>query len=400
MPKTATEASALSVKRLIVPGLHAVGGVKGLCLQVTESGARSWILRTLINGKRKSIGLGGYSDVSLAEARDQASALRKQIRDGVDPVEQRRASRIALRAKLTAMSFEKAARSWHSTKEAEYKNVKHAAQVITTLETYAFPHIGSVPVEDIQLQHVLDVLRPMWLDKTETASRLRGRIESVLAWAAVSGHRSRENPAQWKGNLDAVLAAPGRISRVVHHKALPIDDVPSFVARLKAVEGMSARALEFLILTAARSGEVRGATWDEISADGLTWVIPAKRMKAGREHRVPLVAQSRRHLEGLPRFQGSSYIFASAREGMLSDMSISAVMRRMGEQAVPHGFRSTFRDWVSEYTDFPGEIAEMALAHTISNKVEAAYRRGDVLEKRREMMRQWADFCTQLTPAN
>lgn len=394
MPRLASEASALHVKRLSKPGLHAVGGVKGLCLQVSEGGSRSWILRTLVKGKRKSIGLGGYPDVSLAEARNRAGEIRMQVRSGVDPVEQRRAFRAAIRTKLNAMTFEKAARAWHAAKQHEYKNSKHATQVITTIETYAFPLIGTTAIDDIHLEHIYKVLEPIWLTKTETASRLRGRIESVLTWAAVSGHRSTENPARWKGNLDAVLAKPGKVAQVTHHVALLAAELPEFFTALRSMPGMAARALEFLILTAARSGEVRGATWDEITDDGRTWIVAADRMKAGREHRVPLPNEAQLLLQQMPRFEGSPYIFPAPRGGMLSDMSISAVMRRMGETAVPHGFRSTFRDWVAENTDYPGEIAEMALAHAISNKVEAAYRRGDLLEKRREMMGHWARFCT------
>jgi integrase len=308
-------------------------------------------------------------------------------------VEDRRAVRVDFKAQFAAMTFEKAARAWHSSKRLEYRNSKHAAQVLSTLETYAFPTMGGLPIEEINLRHVSGVLQQIWMEKTETASRLRGRIESVLTWATVSGHRSGDNPARWKGNLDAVLASPGRVAEVVHHPALPASDLPAFFARLRSMEGMSARAMEFLVLTATRSGEVRGAMWNEVSEDGQVWSIPGSRMKAGREHRVPLSAEAQALIVGLPRVAGCPYIFASPRGGMLSDMSLSAVMRRMGEQAVPHGFRSTFRDWVAEKTDYPAEIAEMALAHTISNKVEAAYRRGDVLEKRRLLMADWAKAC-------
>lgn len=394
MPRVARELSALHVKRLTDPGLHAVGGVKGLCLQVVDGDARSWILRVLINGKRRSVGLGGYPDVSLSEARERASALRMRIRNGVDPVEERRALRALSKAKQNAMTFEKAARLWHASKRHEYKNEKHAAQVLSSMEAYAFGQIGSPPVSDVAVEHVRNVLQPIWVEKTETASRLRGRLESVLAWATVSGHRSGENPARWKRNLDALLAAPGKVARVKHHAALPVQAMPAFFAQLNHMNGIAARALQFLILTAARSGEVRGGTWDEISADGLIWRIPASRMKAGREHRVPLTTEARAILDDLPRVEGCPFIFAASRGGMLSDMSISAVMRRMKHTAVPHGFRSTFRDWVAEHTQYPGELAEMALAHAIANKVEAAYRRGDLLDKRREMMAEWSALCT------
>jgi integrase len=339
------------------------------------------------------MGVGGYPDVMLAEARERARTIRMQIRDGVDPVADRRARRAAQRANVNVVTFELAARRWHQSKRSEYRNPKHAAQVLSTIETYAVPVIGNMPVEQIGLKEVLAVLQPIWAEKTETASRLRGRIESVLAWATVSGHRSGDNPARWKGNLDAVLAQPGKIARVKHHAALPIGELSAFFARLRQQSGMAARALEFLILTAARSGEVRGAKWMELDNDAGVWTVPAERMKAGREHRVPLSAQARDLLERLPVFEGSDYVFSAPRGGMLSDMSISAVMRRMDVDAVPHGFRSTFRDWAAEHTDYAGEIAEMALAHTISNKVEAAYRRGDLLAKRRQMMDDWAEFC-------
>lgn len=393
MPVRAKEFSALEVKRAMRPGLHAVGGVPGLCLQIAPSGAKSWILRVLVNGRRREIGVGGYPDVMLAEARERARSIRTQIRDGVDPVADRRARRAAQRAKVNAVTFEQAARKWHQRKQSEYRNPKHAAQVLSTIETYAVSVIGNMPIEQIGLKEVLAVLQPIWADKTETASRLRGRIESVLAWATVSGHRSGDNPARWKGNLDAVLAQPGKIARVKHHAALPIGELPAFFARLRQQSGMAARALEFLILTAARSGEVRGANWMELDNDAGVWTVPPERMKAGREHRVPLSSQARDLLERLPVFEGSDFIFSAPRGGMLSDMSISAVMRRMDAEAVPHGFRSTFRDWAAEHTEYAGEIAEMALAHTISNKVEAAYRRGDLLAKRRQMMNDWAEYC-------
>jgi len=333
----------------------------------------------------------------LAEARERARSIRTQIRDGVDPVADRRARRAAQRAKVNAVTFEQAAREWHQSKQSEYRNPKHAAQVLSTIETYAVPVIGIMPVVQIGLKEVLAVLQPIWADKTETACRLRGRIESVLAWATVSGHRTGDNPARWKGNLDAVLAQPGKIARVKHHAALPIEQLPTFFARLRQQSGMAARALEFVILTAARSGEVRGAKWMELDSDAGVWTVPAERMKAGREHRVPLCSQARDLLERLPKFEGSDFVFSAPRGGMLSDMSISAVMRRMDAEAVPHGFRSTFRDWAAEHTEYAGEIAEMALAHTISNKVEAAYRRGDLLAKRRQMMNDWAEYCLSLS---
>jgi integrase len=275
----------------------------------------------------------------------------------------------------------------------EYRNSKHAAQVLTTLISYASPVIGRRPVEEVDVHDVLRVLEPIWSTKTETAGRLRGRIENVLGWAIASGHRHGDNPARWRGNLDALLAKPGKIAKHSHHAALPFADLPDFMRELSTIDGMGARALEFLILCAARSGEVRLAAWSEFDLTQGLWIVPAARMKAGREHRVPLSHQAVSLLKSLPRFEQVDWVFASARGGPISDMTISAVTRRMGISAVPHGFRSAFRDWASETTSYPSEVAEMALAHTISNKVEAAYRRGDLFEKRRALMRDWANFA-------
>lgn len=274
----------------------------------------------------------------------------------------------------------------------EYKNPKHAAQVITTLTTYAFPAIADVPVRDIQQRHILEVLQPIWTTKTETADRLRGRIENVLAWATTAGFRSGENPARWRGNLENLLPRPSKVSKIEHHRAVPLDELGEFTAALASAAGMGARALEFLILTAARSGEVRGAVWSEIDLGEKVWTVPAQRMKAGREHRVPLSTEAVRLLNNLPRMAETEVVFPSSTGRSLSDMTVSSVMRRMGVDAVPHGFRSSFRDWAAERTSYPSEMAEMALAHTISSKVEAAYRRGDLFQKRRAMMEDWARF--------
>ncbi len=397
MPRKAQELGPLHIKRLVDPGIHFVGGVSGLQLQVKDTGTRSWLLRVQIGGKRRHIGLGGYPDVTLAQARERAREAHDKIRKGIDPVEERRSLRLALHAASSIITFEEAAIRWHKSKKQEYRNDKHADQVLSTLVAYANPIIGQMRVNEIGVDHVYNVLDPIWSTKTETATRLRGRIESVLAWATVSGHRKGENPARWKGNLDALMPRPSKVSKVVHHKALPIDDLPNFMKALRTTEGMGALALEFSILTATRSGEVRGATWDEINFDAKLWTIPAVRMKAGKEHRVPLSAAAVQLLEKTPRFQNSEFVFAAIRGGKISDMTISAVLRRMKIAAVPHGFRSTFRDWCSERTAYPSDVAEMALAHTIGNKVEAAYRRGDLFEKRVRMMEDWAAFCGSKT---
>lgn len=393
MPKKAKELSAAEVRRLSKPGLHAVGGVSGLLLQVTATGARSWILRAIVGGKRRDIGLGGFPDVPLAKAREKARDRREQIEAGIDPIEQRRAARTALAAQQAkSIDFDECARRFLKSKSREFRNPKHKAQWQSTLQAYASPVIGRLPVDAVTLPHVLQILQPIWTEKTETASRLRGRIESVLSWATVSGFRAGDNPARWKGNLDAILPKPGKLRKVRHHRALPWQEAPAFMQALRKREGIAAKALEFTILTAARSGEVRGATWEEIDLEAKLWTIPAERMKAQREHVVPLTPDAVKLLKALPRFDNSPFVFPAPRGGMLSDMGLTAVMRRMKVDAVPHGFRSTFRDWCSESTSYPREVAEKALAHVIPNAVERAYRRGDLLTKRTRLMQEWARF--------
>jgi integrase len=343
------------------------------------------------------MGLGGYPEVTLKDARRDARLAREKIRAGVDPIEEKKAARSALAAgELSTVTFEAAAKTYISAHEAGWANAKHRGQWESTLKRYAHPEIGTLAVGDIRLPHILKILEPIWVTKTETAKRLRGRIEVILDAAYTRGQIQGpwQNPARWRGHLDNLLPKPSRVSRVAHHPALSVSDVGSFMSRLRQQEGMGARALEFLILTAARSGEVRGATWSEVDLDQAVWTVPAERMKAGREHRVPLSADAVEVLKGLPRFGSQHLLFPSARGGQLSDMTVSAVTRRMKVSAVPHGFRSTFRDWAAERTGYPSDVAEMALAHTIPNKVEAAYRRGDLFHKRRRMMEDWAKFLS------
>ncbi len=395
MPKRAKELSALDVKRLKL-GFHAVGGVAGLHLNKTKDNVASWILRATVGNKRRDIGLGPYPEIMLAVARDKAREMRELIRQGIDPIEERKAARARLlTSQENAVIFSEATRRFLINKTEELNNQKHAAQWKSTLETYAFPIIGKLLVDEIKFAHLIRILEPNWLTKTETMKRVRGRIEAVLNWATVHGYRKGENPARWKGNLDVVLPKPGKVAKVNRHRALPWKVIPAFMPKLRKREGMAARALELLILTAARSGEVRGATWDEINFDEKIWTIPAERMKADREHRVPLTKEALILLSELPKFEGSNYLFTAPRGGILSDMTIGAVLRRMKVDAVPHGFRSTFRDWAAENTSHPSEVCEQALAHTISNGTEAAYRRGDLLEKRRRLMNDWAKYLTQ-----
>lgn len=415
MPKVAKELSSLEVKRLVHPGkahnaTFAVGGVNGLLLQLTPAGGKTWILRATVGQKRREIGLGGYPDVTLAQARERARETKDLIYRGVDPIEQRNVARAALHAaQRRGLTFSDAVDRYLVTKLDEFRNAKHRQQWENTLATYAVPQLGSMLVSDIKMQDVLRVVEPIWRTKTETASRLRGRIESVLSWATVAGHRSGDNPARWVGNLKEMLPAPSKVAKHSSQPAVQINDVNRWLAALRSRRGTSYRALEFLSYTAARSQEVRGATWDEIDFDRLTWVVPAARMKMGREHRVPLSLAAIDLLEKLPMLAESELVFPAPRGGVLSDMALSAAMRRMHHAdlkeigagfvdrvskrpAVPHGLRSTFRDWAAERTNFPGEMAELALAHRVSNSVEAAYRRGDMFDKRRRMMDAWSDF--------
>jgi integrase len=417
VPKIAAELTALDVKRLTHPGgkrnvLFAVGGVPGLHMQITPNGGRSWVLRVKVGNIRRDIGLGGFPGVTLAMARDKAREARTKIENGIDPVEERKAVKAALvAAQRRGLTFADAVDKCLSIKLGEFKNAKHRQQWENTLATYATPELGKMLVQDITTQDVLRVLQPIWTDKTETASRLRGRIETVLSWATVAGHRTGDNPARWAGNLKELLPSPSKVANEGNHPALSLDDATRWFAALQGREGFGSRALEFLTLTATRSQEVRCALWDEIDMDKALWVIPAVRMKVKKEHRVPLSDRAVTLLKALPRLKDNPIVFPAARGGQLSDMTLSETMRRMHEDevasggtgfidqkskrpAVPHGLRSTFRDWVSERTNYPGDLAEVALAHKISNAVEAAYRRGDMIEKRRRMMEDWSQFVT------
>lgn len=415
MPRVAKELTALDVKHLSHPGTggnrtFAVGGVAGLLLQVTPKGGKSWLLRTTVGVSRREFGLGGYPEVTLAKARERARETKAKIRDGIDPEEERKAKRSELiAAQRRGLTFSDAVEKCLAAKLDQFKNPKHRQQWQNTLQTYAVPELGEMLVQDITVQDVLRVLQPIWLEKTETAKRLRGRIEAVLSWATVSGHRSGDNPARWAGNLKELLPAPGKVAKEQNQPALKIDDVQRWLAGIRHMEGMGRFALEFALLTATRSQEVRGARWDEFDLEKGIWTIPAQRMKKGREHRIPLSTGALELLSSVPRFEDNELVFPAPRGGLLSDMTLSAGMKRLheadlketgigfvdrvsGRPTVPHGLRSTFRDWVAECTSFPGEMAEVALAHKVSNAVEAAYRRGDMIEKRRTMMQAWSDF--------
>lgn len=416
MPKRVQEMTALQVRRLNSPGFHAVGGVPGLLLQVTPGEGRSWVLRTMVGGKRRSMGLGSYPGVSLSKAREAAASAREQIQAGIDPIAARKAAKGAiLAAQARELTFAEAAERCHASKSAEFRNAKHRQQWINTLKRYAYPVIGNAPVSSIDLPLVLKVLEPIWKDKTETATRLRQRIESVLTWATVSGYRSGDNPARWQGNLAEVLAHPAKLKKEKkqHHPALPWQRIPEFMADLRARDGMGARALEFAILTACRSGEVRGAAWDEIDFSAGTWTIPASRMKAGNPHTVPLSHDALTLLEKLPRMAGQPLIFPATRGGQLSDMTLSSCTRRMHQSlkdaggegytdpnadhrpVVPHGFRSSFKDWCRNQAAFPDEVSELALAHVNNDATRAAYARDKLLPQRTKLLAAWAQYCRQ-----
>jgi Integrase len=401
--------SAAKVRTETKPGFYSDGG--GLYLQVSQfGGTKSWVFKFTVNGRRRGMGLGPIHTFSLAEARDKAAELRKIVADGRDPIaerdELRRKSQVEDERQIT---FAQAVEKCLAKKENEFRNDKHRKQWRSTLDTYAAPIIGDMNVAHITFQDVLRVLEPIWTTKTETASRLRGRIENVLSWATVAGYRTGDNPARWAGNLKELLPKPSKVATKDNHPALALTDLPAWFAALRKRDGISARAVEFLTLCASRSGEVRGAVWSEIDLDAKLWVIPKERMKAQREHRVPLSDAAVELLKALPRIEGSDFVFPAARGGALSDMSLSAVMRRMqdtatakggngfvdprsGRPAVPHGLRSTFRDWTAD-RGVDRDMAEICLAHVVGSSVERAYRRSDMLERRRALMETWAAAC-------
>lgn len=397
MPKKLVNAlTAVTVKNA-GPGRHVDGG--GLQLLVKPTGARSWVFRYMIASKSREIGLGpasGPDATSLADARDLAAALRLKVKGGIDPLAERdRAAAEALAAaqaaKVAGVTFREAADIHMKANRDGWRNAKHKQQWENTLSTYAYPVIGDLPVAEVDTPHVIKVLEPIWRAKPETASRVRQRVEAVLDAAKARGFRKGENPARWRGHLDQVLPKPSKLSRG-HHTALPFAEVPAFVKELHKREAVAALALEFTLLTAARTGEVLGATWGEFDLAAATWTVPADRMKSGKEHRVPL---SQRAVEILEHCQGLSveHVFTGPQGGKLSGMAMAMLLRRMGVHVTVHGFRSAFRDWAAECTAYAHEVAEMALAHTIASAVERSYRRGDLFEKRRRLMADWANYC-------
>jgi integrase len=394
--------SAIEVTKATGPAVLHDGG--GLYLRVSPTSSKSWVFRFQLDGKRRDMGLGPFPDISLAEAREKATAHRKQRHHGVDPLDAKEAQRQAqLVSVAKGRTFRECASEFIEKNRPGWRNAKHQQQWVNTLATYAYPKLGELPVSAIDAGLVVQVLDPIWAEKPETASRLRGRIEAVLDAATVRGLRQGPNPAQWKGNLAHTLPARGKVRRVAHHAALAFDHMPDFLTALRCREGMSARALELAILTVARTGEALGARWGEIDLAAKIWTVPAERMKAGREHRVPLsdaaldVLEKVRPLalmtDGEP--DPAAPVFPGPRRALpMSNMVLLMLLRRMGRSDLTaHGFRSTFSDWAAERTAYPREVVEMALAHMVENKVERAYRRGDLFDKRRRLMADWAGFC-------
>ena len=397
MARKVERLTALGVTRQKKPGYHNDGA--GLYLQVTPSGSKSWVFRYKIAKRPREMGLGSLQAFSLAEARERARAARQLLVDGIDPIERRTVISEAASAATTkaanALTFGQSADRYIAAHEASWKNAKHAYQWRQTIDTFAKPVIGDTPVAAVDTDMVLRVLEPIWATKTETATRLRGRMEKILDWAKALKLRTGDNPAAWRGSLDKLLANPNKIAPVVNHPALPYGEIGAFMAELRALPGVSPLATEFIILTAARTGEALGARWSEIDLDEGVWTCPAERMKMGKEHRVPLNPSTRAVLKKARALGAGEFVFPGRKPGtQQSNMSCLALLRRMGRtDIVVHGFRSTVRDWAAEQTSYPREVAEMALAHAIGDKVEAAYRRGDLFEKRTHLMADWATFC-------
>jgi integrase len=376
-------------------------GVRGLYLVVENKRNANWGLRYQLNKKTRWMGLGSAllgDGVTLDVAREAAKAARAKLRDKIDPLAVRQQERAAAAAaSLRQITFAEAAQAFYEQRESGWRNRKHAAQVLSSLRVYAFPVIGKLPVDVVDTPLVLKILRPIWNGKTETASRLRGRIEAVLAWAQVNGYRSGDNPARWRGHLEMALPKRSDVAKVAHHASLPYAEIPAFMAALRQRDGVAAQALAFLIHTAARTGEVIGARWSEIDLAAAVWTVPPERMKAHRAHRVPLSPAAVALLRSLYREPGNDYVFIGSRNGAtLSNTAMVALLRRMSQDITAHGFRSSFRTWAAEQTNFPREVAEQALAHTIPGAVERAYKRTTLFDKRRQLMAAWAKYC--LTP--
>src|SRR5215470_9958861 len=389
MARTTGRLTALKVSRAKRPGMYADGG--GLYLQVTEGGA-SWVYRYMLAGRAREMGLGPLALYGLSEARTVAQDVRRLRHQGIDPIEARRAARAQTRLDAAkAVTFQQCAERYIASHRAGWRNPKHAEQWESSLRRFAFPVIGALSVQAIDTALVMKVIEPIWEEKTETASRVRGRIESILSWAKARGYRTGENPARWRDHLNNLLPERSRVRKGEHYAAMPYDDLPGFLIELRKKQGIDARALEFTILTAARVSEVVGARWSEINGD--VWNIPAERMKGGKSHRVPLSRRAMELLEALR--QNGDLIFPGPKFGRALNINAPRkLLIGMGPRVTVHGFRSSFRDWAAESTNYPNHVVEQALAHTIGSRVERAYRRTDVFEQRRRLMDAWTMFCT------
>lgn len=404
MPKLAKELSAIEVKRFTKPGFHAVGGVPGLLLQVTKTGARSWILRATVGSKRRDIGLGSFPAVTLAKAREKAQEFREQIDLGFDPVEERKQrKRDLIFQQMKTIHFKEAAERFiKERKQSEFRNPRQIDQWRNSLAMYAYPLIGDIPVQELELIHVQSVLDPIWHSKTETANRIRSRMENILGWCAIKGFREGQNPAQWAGYLDKIYPSPHKIKTKKNHAALPVEELPDFMKALSKRDGQAARALEFLIQTAARSNEVigdrrigrLGVTWGELNLKNALWVIPANRMKSGKKHSVPLSKSLVKMLKKMAKGNDDELLFTGADGGIASNNYLSSVLKRMEVPYTVHGFRSTFKDWCRKYTNYDDEVSELALAHVNSDATRAAYARDELIDRRRLLMEDWARYCS------
>lgn len=394
MAKSTHRLNAIKASNVKVVGMHPDGA--GLYLKVDKGGSKSWVFRYMFDRRQRYLGLGSAASVSLATARSLAGDARRQLELGLDPIEaKRRAEKEAAADKARSMTFKECAEAYMEAHEPSWKNAKHCEQWHSTLRRYLYPKFGGVAVSSVTTEMVLEAIQPIWHAMPETASRVRGRIEVVIDWAKARGAFSGENPARWRGHLANLLPKPSKVAKVEHHAAMAFDDLPAFMSELGAATGLTSRALEFTILTAARTTEALGAQWSEFDLHKKIWTVPAVRMKAGKEHRVPLSARAVEIIRELETLKRNEFVFPGEKPGRhLSNMSMLMLLRRMmhGELTV-HGFRSTFRDWAAETTSFPNFIVEMALAHAIESKVEGAYRRGDLLEKRRALMVAWGQYC-------
>lgn len=397
MPRMVKRLTDMECRRF-GPGKYSAGDAPGLMLRVTPTGARSWVLRVVVAGRRRDMGLGAYPEIALAQARQRAREVRDSIWRGIDPAAERKARKSALLAEQAqAVTFSELAREYVSKKSREFKTPKQRQKLENQIAYYATPEIGNLVVSDITRAHVVAVLAPIWETKNETASRVRLHIERILDLAGAKGLRTGDNPARWKGNLELSFPARAKVSRTVHYAALAVADMPAFIAKLAEVDTMAARALHFAVLTAARSGEVRHATWDEIDWDKALWTVPAERMKSGKRHTVPLSADALAVLESTPRL--GKFIFTNTRGGPLNDAVVSMVPRKLGYPVTAHGMRATFRTWAQELTAYPEEVVELCLAHVNSDATRAAYARSELIDRRRTLMTQWADFCQHGAPA-